>query len=702
MNKKTAHLLFAACFCIVTCGTAQPVPETEAMGIAARFLSAQTGLHVQKSAMQCAYTVAALDNDAPLFYVFNGENAFVVVSAEKRTKSVLAYSTSQNFDPENIIPPVRMWLDSYRRQIQAARLSGQSCLQTWGEDSIRIVEEVAPMTESRWGQGIPYNYFCPKDDKGRNERCATGCVATAMAQLMYHFRWPESGTGSYSYVHEDYGRLSADFGSSRYEYRKMCDRPSQPNAAASLLINHCGVAVDMVYGPNSSGMYNHKAAYAMRTYFKYSPETKYIFRDSNGMAHDSIQQVPYPLDWDSVVVAHLKKRIPVYYAGWSKPWTDGHGFVCDGYQKFSDGRCFFHFNFGWEGQADGYFHTGDLTPGSYNFNLAQEVIVNAVPDTQAYTYPPAQSASGECTLTHRTGSFENGGTGFASCTPGADYTWHIRPDLDSISQLNVQLHVQLMAGDTLRISSSDKNFSGMTLTATDTTLQISPKIKVMDIRLTTAADSRSLGVHGSYEAVYPEFCTTTRPVTKATATISDGSEELDYNNNTRCRTIINLKNYAGINLKFHYLETEKERDVLRFYDYNDSNRLLLELSGRLGGDSLFFLNSNFVIVEFVSDDSITDKGWSFTYTASKAGLAETGAEQLRIWPNPAQTELHIENISGASIGEIRLTDLTGRLLQRRTAESGQLTLHVSDLPKGLYLLHIRNGQGTQVYKFVRK
>ena len=700
MNKKLSHLFFAILACCSWIGvSAQAIPEHDALETAARFLGAQTGLHVQKSALSCAYTEQ--DADAPLFYVFNGENAFVVVSAEQKTKAVLAYSTSQNFDRDSIAPAMKMWLDAYRRQIQAARLSEQSCLQTLDEDSIRIVEETAPLTESHWGQGIQYNYYCPKDDNGRNERCVTGCVATAMAQLMYYFRWPESGTGSYRYTHDTYGELSADFSSSRYEYHKMCDRPVHINGAISQLCHHSGVAVDMVYGPNSSGMYNHKAAYAMRTYFKYSPETKYIFRDSNGMAHDSLHPTPYPLDWDSVVVAHLKRRIPVYYAGWSKPWTDGHGFVCDGYQKFSDGRCYFHFNFGWDGQADGYFLTGSLNPGTYNFNLAQEVIINAVPDTQSYAYPPLQPARGECTLTHRTGSFEKGETGIASCTPGVDYTWHIRPDLDSISQLNVQLHVQLMAGDTLRISSTDKGFSGITLTATDTALQISPKINVMDIRLTTATDSRSLGVHGCYEAVYPEFCTTTRPHTKATATLDDGSGDLDYNSNTCCRTIINLKGYAGMNLKFHYLETEKERDVLHFYDYNDSNRLLLELSGRLDNDSVFFLRSNFVIVEFVSDDSITDKGWSFTYTASRTGIVETSTEMMRIWPNPAQTELHIENISGAPIGEIRLTDLTGRLLQRRAAESGQCTINVSELPKGLYLLHLHGNHGTQVYKFVK-
>ena len=678
---------------------AQAIPEQEARETAARFLAAQ-GAGMQKAALNCAYTEQG--NDAPLFYVFNGEKSYVLVAAERSVPSVLAYSTSHTFHSDSIVPAMKMWMESYRCQIQAARASGipQSGLQKSGNRG--IAESVEPMMESHWGQGIPYNLCCPADEKGQNERCATGCVATAMAQLMYYFRWPESGTGSYRYTHDTYGELSADFGSSRYEFEKMCDKPAHINGSISHLTGHCGVAVDMVYGPNSSGMYNHKAAYALRTYFKYSPKTQYIFRDSNGMAHDSLHPTPTPLDWDSVVIAHLKRRIPVYYAGWSKPWTDGHGFICDGYQKDSSGQCFFHFNFGWEGQADGYFYTSNLHPGSYNFNLAQEVIINAVPDTAAYSYPPAQPATGETTLTHRSGSFRNGGAGFTRCTPGADFTWHIRPDLDSISGLNLQLHVQLLAGDTLRISSTDKGFSGMTLTATDTALQISPKIKVMDIRLTTAANSRSIGFHASYEAEWPEFCTTTRPSTKTTATLSDGSEELNYNNNTRCRTIINLKGYAGMNLKFHYLETEKGRDLLRFYDYNDSNRLLLELSGRLENDSDFFLHSNFVVVEFVSDDSITDQGWSFTYTASKTGIVETSAEMMRIWPNPAQTEINIECLSGNPIGEIRLTDLTGRLLHRQKAESGSCTLSVAGLPQGLYLLQLRGEHGTQVYKFVKE
>ncbi len=699
MKKYIKFLLLGLLICNGSMRAgAQTVTEQEARETAVRFFASQSGC-LQKAAMTCAYTEKS--DNLPLFYVFNGEHAFVVVPAERNMPPVLAYSTRNTFHIDSIAPAMNMWLESYRRQIMAIRTTGESP-ETSEKGIAGTVEEVEPMMESRWGQGIPYNFFCPKDDKGKNERCVTGCVATAMAQLMYYFRWPESGTGSYRYTHDKYGPISADFGNSRYEYHKMCDRPAHINAAISLLCHHSGVAVDMVYGPNASGMYNHKAAYALRTFFKYNPKTQYIFRDSNGMAHDSLHPTPAPLDWDSVVVAHLKRHIPLYYAGWSKPWTDGHGFICDGYQKDSNGRCYFHFNFGWEGNSDGYFYTGSLSPGSYNFNLAQEIIINAVPDTAAYSYPPAQPATGETTLTHRSGSFRNGGNGNVPCTTGADYIWHIRPDLDSITSLKLQLHVRLDSGDRLTVSSPNKSFRSFVLEGTDTLMEYATTCLPIDIRLTTAEDSRSIGIHASYEAEYPEFCTTTRPHTKTTATLDDGSGNLDYNNNTCCRAIINLKNHAGINLEFHCLETEKGRDVLRFYNYNDSNRLMLELSGRLGDDSVFFLPSNIVLVEFESDDSVTSQGWSFTYTASKTALDEIQVEKLKIWPNPAQTELHVENISDSPIGEIRLTDMTGRLLQHRTAGSGTFTLNVSELPKGLYLLHIRNEQGSQVYKFVKE
>ncbi len=672
---------------------AQCISENEAQETAALFLSKNSSAPMHKSALTCAHTEMAGQEAA--FYVFNGDNAYVIVAAERQVVPVLAYSTNGIFNKDEVVPAMKMWMDSYRRQIAALRTAGLPTDRVWvkNEPGGRM-ESVEPLLESRWNQGMPYNYFCPKDDKGQNERCVTGCVATAMAQLMYYFRWPETGIGSYSYEHETYGQIAADFGNTRYAYAKMCDKPSKINAAASLLTHHCGVAVDMVYGPTASGMYNHKAAYALRTFFKYNPETRYIFRDSNGMAHDSLHPTPYPLDWDSVIIAHLQKGIPLYYAGWSLPWTDGHGFVCDGYQKDSNGNCYYHFNFGWGGSADGYYYTGSLSPMGYNFNVAQELVINAYPDTTVYTYPVPQPKKGECTLTHRSGSLE-------SQEHESDFWWHIRPDLDSAIQINLHLRCQLDTGDAVLITSNNKSFRSIYLQGTDSIFDFSSPICDIDIHWMTTEESHGLGLHASYETDYPEFCTTTRPVTKASATLTDGSGNLHYNNNTCCRTIINVKAYAGVNLSFEYLETEKDRDILRFYDINDNNRLLLELSGKLEGDSNFFLASNAILVEFESDDSLCDEGWSFTYTASKTAVEESSARTWQLFPNPAREQLYIRS-EGEALGEIHLIDLCGRCLYRTKCQESETVLDVSQLPKGLYLIRIGNERASYTDKFVKE
>ena len=219
------------------------------------------------------------------------------------------------------------------------------------------------MLISTWDQGQFYNQMCPADPAGPAGHCLTGCVATAMGQLCYYFRWPLTGTGSYTYQHPVYGTITANFGDTEYRWNEMTNSVQEQNEAVAELLFHLGVSVDMDYGPTGSGMWNHKAAYSLRTYFKYSPETQYLYRDSTN------------LDWDSVIVAHLDQKIPMYYAGWSVPNINGHAFIVDGYQT----ETYFHFNWGWGGSYDGYFYLDNLVPGGNNFNLAQELVINCFP-----------------------------------------------------------------------------------------------------------------------------------------------------------------------------------------------------------------------------------------------------------------------------------------------------------------------------------
>ncbi|MDR2408844.1 MAG: C10 family peptidase, partial [Bacteroidales bacterium] len=429
----------------------QPVSIAEAEQVARHFFG-----KTHKSLQNCV-SISVRGEDT-LLYVFNADKGFVVVSGEKKAIPILAYSTESNYDAEHVIPPVKMWMDNYQRQLFALRQDAtqqQSIsiskawkeLQTFPKTHKSTTSPATPLITSKWGQGKMYNYYCPKDEESNNnnnnnnKRAVTGCVATTMAQLMYYFRYPEKGTGTYLYTHDVYGAISADFEDALYDYSAMVETPDRINPAISLLMSHCGIAVDMQYGPVSSGMYNHKAAYALKTYFNFSPQTQYVFRDSTS------------LDWDSLIVAHLDNKIPLYYAGWSVPNIEGHAFICDAYQMDSNNGnhyYYYHFNFGWDGYLDGYFFTDTLSPNGNNFNLAQELIVNAFPDTLKLPYPLQPPLTGTTTLTAEAGSFTDGT--IYDCPPNMNYTWIIQPDVDRITKIQFSLRYNLEKGDTLFVT----------------------------------------------------------------------------------------------------------------------------------------------------------------------------------------------------------------------------------------------------------
>ena len=243
--------------------------------------------------------------------------------------------------------------------------------------------DVEPMITSNWDQPYPYNEMCPADPAGSQRTChcrMCSCgngpdhVLLPLARPWHRFLYLCDST---------YGIQHVSFDSTWYRWNNMKNTITTSDTGIAQLIYHLGVSVDLKYGPAGSGMYNHHAAYALKTYFKYSPETSYVYRDSTN------------LNWDSLIIAHLNRGMPLYYAGWSVPNIDGHAFVCDGYQSGD----YFHFNFGWSGTDNGYYYLDNITPGGYNFNLAQELIINIYPDTLNYTYPPYCSGATTLTLT---------------------------------------------------------------------------------------------------------------------------------------------------------------------------------------------------------------------------------------------------------------------------------------------------------------
>lgn len=662
---------------------AQNVSLQEAEHAADRFLISQG-----ETLVRCAKTING--DSGTLLYIFNAENAFVVVSGDKSAQPILAYINHQLYNDRDVVPPFEMWLNHYANQIEQIKkqhIVQNQYVEYWqrilsGAQAFRTGEEVKPLMLSKWDQGEFYNYYCPRDLAGDNGRVVTGCVATAMAQLIYYFRFPDTGIGSYSYTNENYGVQSADYGNTTYNYNAMCDAPTCINTEISKLIYHFGVGVDMHYGPDGSGMTNHSAARVLRTFFKYSPETEYLFRDSTN------------LNWDSVIVSHLNRRIPMYYAGWSVPDINGHGFICDGY-KTVDSSYYFSFNFGWSGHMDGYFYTNSLFVGNYNFNLAQELIVNGYPDTTQYTYPTPQATTGTMTLTAGEATFTDGSQTYNNCASGMDFTWIIAPDISNLTGIKLKIKYDLATGDTLYISSSCVN-TFYALTAGTDTLDVEWDCPTMTVRLITHSDE-SRGFRASYSALQDLFCAGTQAFTQPTGHIEDGSGTAEYNNFSNCRYRVLITNSAYSAIIFHInsLDLEEGKDFLHFYDgtINDEYRLA-SLTGHLT-DTSITVNTRRVYLVLETDETGTDAGFDIDYEAGTVGITSHENPDLKIYPNPANSYLTVSYIE--PIQTIEIFNAVGCKVysEMPNLESTQLSLR--NLPSGVYMvtLHTENQSFTK-------
>lgn len=319
------------------------------------------------------------DNDSlPAIYIYNdSKGRFVFLSAEKRTFPVLGWSDEPAFNEDGSAWPgalkdlVQNWIDQIGF-IRANHLKSTPDIDdmwarlengdiTW----LNSGKDVVPLLSTKWNQTCGYNAQCPADPAGPCGRALTGCVATAMAQVIRYNEYPVNGTGSKCYTHSKYGELCTDFSAAGYNYSGMSN--TSGNAEVAKLMYHCGVAVSMNYGPSSSGAYSSSVANAMRNYLDYT----------NGLI---ISKGSYSEEiWTNILVKELESSRPIYYSG---SGTSGHAFVLDGFEAASH----FHVNWGWGGSYNGYFYLNSLNPGSMNFTSGQQAVAGMVPE-HVYTGP---------------------------------------------------------------------------------------------------------------------------------------------------------------------------------------------------------------------------------------------------------------------------------------------------------------------------
>jgi hypothetical protein len=672
---------------------------------------ANLGEHVPLSEISVSH-VRSFEKTSAQYYVCDMKpNGFVVVSASSKVIPVLAYSFENSFAEESELPEgFLVWMDHYNQQIEYANTNNiipqieisnewQRLLNTNFSinSDFRQLQSVAPLLVSKWDQTSPYNNWCPVDPAGPGGHCYAGCVATAMGQLLYYYRFPQQGQGSYTYTHPDYGTLSADFGATTYCWDAMPTSISKANDAIGQLLFHLGVSVDMDYGPDGSGMWNHHAALALQTYFRYGPETQYYFRDS------------VSIDWDSLLVANLDQRKPLYYAGWAGVQsTSGHAFVCDGYQPGN----YYHFNWGWGGSQDGYFYTNNLTPGGNNFNFAQEVIP-LFPDTLQNLYPPY--CQGFTTLTGLRGSVEDG-SGWFNYKNNTACSWLIAPqdnEYDSIKGIRItfsKFNTEAGADTLIVYDGPDASapvlgvFSGISTPGIITTTGNKAYIEFH-----SNADTVSEGWQFDYESLFPVYCSGITTLSAPDGNIEDGSGDKKYSSNSVCRWKILSAGGMPVTFSFTSFETYDSLDFVRIYDLQ-TQEILGTFSGNQFPPQTTATSGNMMIV-FMTNGSGNAQGWSGEYHTSALGVAEIDPclTETLVYPNPSQGQFTIEKFifeNSASELNISVVNSNGELLYNKnfTVKTGfnTILLNMSYLSKAEYLMIIGVGEDKEVRKIVIK
>ncbi|MDE6269998.1 MAG: C10 family peptidase [Muribaculaceae bacterium] len=316
-------------------------------------------------------------------YVFSGSAGYLVLPNDDAAPALLGYSDGSAFDAEHN-PNLAYWLESLSAEIDYLT-AGQQSAPAKIDRPARAA--IAPMVATRWNQESPYNDDCPTVN---GTRCVTGCVATAMAQVLKYHNHPAQGTGQESYPWkyrlqgvEYEQKLSFDYGATTFNWDAMTNQydassTEESKAAVAELMYACGVGVHMGYGTGASSASSMSIPSAIINHFGYDKAAWVASRDAYGLD-----------EWEEMIYNELKENRPVLYGGQGS--GGGHEFVCDGYSR--DG--FFHFNWGWGGMSDGYFLLSALNPGNLGtgggaggYNFQQDAVMGVQPAKEGseYTY----------------------------------------------------------------------------------------------------------------------------------------------------------------------------------------------------------------------------------------------------------------------------------------------------------------------------
>lgn len=404
-------LLLFSLFLMTLVAWGEPIDRNEALKQANAFLSSK-GIPVRQS-LDMAYAQPGKAAEArSLYYVFNvgNDKGFVIVAGDDAVSPILAYADRGDFSEREMAPAAKAMLDSYAQQIEM--IQQNPSLAVAASTSYAAIE---PLVQTKWNQGAPYNYMCPTIS-GEEEQSVTGCVATAMAQIIYYHKYPVEQTKAIPAYQLSSGdvipgadpvTLNWDAMQLSYTGSEAVDDPSALAVAQLMLL--CGKSVQMDYSSYASGAVSELVPTALKEYFDYDDAAHRVYRDEYANA-----------DWEKMIYDELVAKRPVYLSGTSVSGTNvvGHAFVCDGY----DGEGLFHINWGWGGMSDGFFRLTLLNPsdhgtggnnGSGGYNLDQGAIVGIQPNQGGTSQEVAQMTLASFASTEETVTRNSSFAGFA-------------------------------------------------------------------------------------------------------------------------------------------------------------------------------------------------------------------------------------------------------------------------------------------------
>lgn len=683
------------------------------------------------------------------YYVFNfvGNNGFIMVAADDVIEPILAYSSESPFNIDKISPAAKDWVEGYQNQIAyviqnhlpaqpgvadswAQLMKSAPANGTGAKTTVTFPSSTSWLLTTMWDQAPNYNYLCPGPS---TSKAVTGCVATAMAQVMKYWNWPTVGTGQHTYTPPAYSALTANFGNTAYNWAGMPNSISSNNNAIGTLMLHAGISVDMNYGVSSSGAYViHEyspklncSEYAFKTYFRYKSTLKGLARSATPSGSPDISYT----DWINYLKTELNAQRPVMYSG--QGTSGGHAWVADGYDASSR----MHFNWGWGGSGpNGFYTVNAIAPptlgiggGGGNFNSDQAIIIGVMPDSIASTPGdismqtrlncPTESPMQYLGSFAVKAKFRNTGTTTFTgdfCAMAYDMTGKYVGTLETITGQTIG------AGDsTAELSFDGANMYGMvpgTLpnptsyylaiaknygirimyrpTGSGTWTSVSNNgafINYNQMAVVGSANSirlhEALGVSSSTVSKGTAFSVTTKIANFGGSGFSGSLRAYLYNVHTGASYDLQTKTGQSIGAGSFAAHTFSTPSLSV-----PGGTYALAIQHQPGSTGSFIITGN---------DRYTNPVLIDVIGSADINTPELTADNVSVYPNPATHEFFVD-LKGAMVSTLHIMDMTGRTLRTMTGFDNQslVKVPVADFAPGLYIIQLHSGDAIVVKKIV--